>query len=49
MSFKGSQLELYNFLEHLTICSTNSTKPAEAKAVPNKTYLHVWLTGVDPP
>jgi hypothetical protein len=41
MYCKGSQLQLHDFLEHLMICSTNSTKFCGARAVPN-TPIILW-------
>jgi hypothetical protein len=41
MSFKGLQLQLHDFLEHLMTCSTNSTKFVGAGAIPNKAYQNL--------
>jgi hypothetical protein len=36
MSSRDLQLQLHDFLEHLMICSTNSTKFFRTGAVPNR-------------
>jgi hypothetical protein len=40
-SFKSLQLQLYNFLEHLMICFTNSINFFEAGAILNRTYIGI--------
>jgi hypothetical protein len=39
MSSKVLQLSLYDFLEHLMTCSTNSTKFTGARAIPNRVLV----------